>query len=193
MVHWAKTGVVSLLSACLWCAAPTGAWAGKPDWVEQGGGNGKGAGKDHDRGNAKHKDKSSPGQPDVSRDRERVSSPIQGAVQIGGSSGGISIVFGDSQRRIVHDYFAPQIAAGKCPPGLAKKNNGCLPPGQAKQWARGRPLPAGVVTYPLPRDLEIRLGVPPAGHKYVRVAADILLIAVGTSLVVDAIEDLAGL
>lgn len=47
--------------------------------------------------------------------------------------------------------------------------------------------------YPIPRDLEVRLGVPPAGYKYVRVAADILLIAVGTSMVVDAIEDLAGL
>ena len=25
-----------------------------------------------------------------------------------------------------------------CPPGLAKKNNGCLPPGQAKKLARGQ-------------------------------------------------------
>jgi len=33
-------------------------------------------------------------------------------------------------------------------------------------------------------------GAPPAGHRYVRVAADILLIAVGTAMVVDAIEDL---
>jgi len=24
-----------------------------------------------------------------------------------------------------------------CPPGLAKKHNGCLPPGQAKKWHRG--------------------------------------------------------
>jgi Ni/Co efflux regulator RcnB len=34
------------------------------------------------------------------------------------------------------------------------------------------------------------LGYPPAGHRYVRVAADILLIAVGTGMVVDAIEDI---
>jgi len=33
----------------------------------------------------------------------------------------------------------------------------------------------------------------PAGHKYVRVAADILLIAVGTSMVVDAMTDLGRL
>lgn len=24
-----------------------------------------------------------------------------------------------------------------CPPGLAKKHNGCMPPGQAKKWQRG--------------------------------------------------------
>jgi Ni/Co efflux regulator RcnB len=35
--------------------------------------------------------------------------------------------------------------------------------------------------------------VPPEGHKFVRVASDILLIAIGTSLVVDAIEDLGRL
>lgn len=34
--------------------------------------------------------------------------------------------------------------ANACPPGLAKKNNGCLPPGQAKRmFAEGQRLPAG--------------------------------------------------
>ena len=36
----------------------------------------------------------------------------------------------------------------------------------------------------------LTLGVPPSGYRYVRVASDILLIAVGTRIVVDAIEDL---
>lgn len=27
---------------------------------------------------------------------------------------------------------------GGCPPGLAKKNNGCMPPGQARKLARGQ-------------------------------------------------------
>ncbi|MDP3225102.1 MAG: hypothetical protein Q8M96_18355, partial [Rubrivivax sp.] len=72
----------------------------------------------------------------------------------------------------------------------AKKNNGCMPPGQAKKWAMGQPLPRDVVFYPVPNAVLIQLGTPPAGHKYVRVASDILLIAVGTSMVVDAIQDL---
>jgi len=68
-----------------------------------------------------------------------------------------------------------------------------MPPGQAKKWSRGQPLPRDVVFYYLPPRLVVELGVPPAGHKYVRVAADILLIAVGTSIVVDAIEDLGNI
>jgi len=98
--------------------------------------------------------------------------------------------FGDDQRRTAQDYYGAQQAKGKCPPGLAKKNNGCQPPGQAKKWLRGQPLPRDVVFYPLPRDISVRIGLPPAGYKYVRVANDILLIAIGTSIVVDAIEDL---
>jgi hypothetical protein len=98
--------------------------------------------------------------------------------------------FGDRQQVVVRDYYAQEFRGGKCPPGLAKKNNGCMPPGQAKKWSKGRPLPGDVVYYDLPSQLVVRLGSPPAGHKYVRVASDILLIAVGTSMVVDAISDL---
>ncbi|OGS92131.1 MAG: hypothetical protein A2Z95_00485 [Gallionellales bacterium GWA2_60_18] len=103
---------------------------------------------------------------------------------------GISLHFNDNQRTVIRDYFGKQSRAGRCPPGLAKKNNGCLPPGQAKKWAVGQVLPRDVIIYDLPSRLTVQLGIPPAGHRYVRVAADILLIAVGTSMVVDAIEDL---
>jgi Ni/Co efflux regulator RcnB len=105
-------------------------------------------------------------------------------------AGSMGMHFGDQQRAIVQDYYAGQFRKGRCPPGLAKKQNGCMPPGQAKKWAMGKPLPSDVTFYDLPPRLARELGTPPAGHRYVRVAADILLIAVGTSMVVDAIEDL---
>ncbi len=57
----------------------------------------------------------------------------------------------------------------------------------------GQPLPASVVRYDLPPALVVRIGVPPPGYKYVRVASDILMIAVGSSMVVDAIRDLGRL
>jgi Ni/Co efflux regulator RcnB len=102
----------------------------------------------------------------------------------------ISVHFGEQQRAVAQEYFSGQFRAGRCPPGLAKKRNGCMPPGQAKKWAMGKPLPRDVIFHDLPPRLVVQLGTPPAGHRYVRVAADILLIAVGTAMVVDAIEDL---
>lgn len=98
--------------------------------------------------------------------------------------------FDDQRRKAVHDYYREQFRTGRCPPGLAKKRNGCMPPGQAKKWTTGRPLPRDVIFYDVPPALVVKIGQPPAGHRYVRVATDILLIAIGTGMVVDAIEDL---
>ena len=100
----------------------------------------------------------------------------------------------DSHRRAeVRTYYEGEFRGGHCPPGLAKKHNGCMPPGQAKKWQMGRPLPADVVIYDLPPPLVVKIGVPPAGYKYVRAGADILMIAVGTKVVVDAVRDLGRL
>ena len=98
--------------------------------------------------------------------------------------------FSDRQRVVVHEYYGEAFRTGHCPPGLAKKNNGCMPPGQAKKWRIGQRLPRDVVYYPVPQDLVVRLGPPPSGHEYVRVAGDILLITAGTAMVVDALRDL---
>lgn len=98
--------------------------------------------------------------------------------------------FGDQQRTAAREYYGEQFRSGHCPPGLAKKHNGCMPPGQAKKWAVGRPLPRDVVYYAVPSALVVQFGTPPSGHRYVRVAGDILLIATGTRMIVDAIQDL---
>lgn len=97
--------------------------------------------------------------------------------------------FDERQHAMVRDYYAGH-GSGRCPPGLAKKNNGCMPPGQAKKWRMGQPLPRDVIYYEVPQPLVVKIGLPPAGHRYVRVAGDILMIAVGTGMVVDAINDL---
>ena len=52
--------------------------------------------------------------------------------------------FGNNDRRIVNEYYAPEFRSGHCPPGLAKKGNGCMPPGQAKKWRKGHALPQGI-------------------------------------------------
>lgn len=98
--------------------------------------------------------------------------------------------FDKDKRAHVHGYYQEELRGGNCPPGLAKKRNGCIPPGQAKKWRVGRPLPQDVVFYEVPPALVVRIGPPPSGHRYVRVAGDILLIAIGTRMVADAIIDL---
>ena len=100
--------------------------------------------------------------------------------------------FTAGHRVIVHQYYAGEFAHGRCPPGLAKKRNGCMPPGLARRWVLGQPLPREVVYYALPPAVSINLGRPPAGAHYVRVANDILLVAVGTGMVLDALTDLSG-
>jgi len=102
----------------------------------------------------------------------------------------VGAYFSGAQRDTAVQYYGRRAAAGKCPPGLAKKNNGCMPPGQAKKWAIGRVLPGDIDVFPLPQEVVVRIGVPPPGYRYVRQGVDILLIAVGTRMVVDAIEDL---
>lgn len=165
-----RTKICLLALATLIASAP--AFAEKPDWA--GGGKEGKQGKKHENrgGDSPKAQKSQKGQ----------------HYESGGSS--VQIRFGDSDRRVVQEYFGSQGRSGSCPPGLAKKNNGCLPPGQAKKWNRGAPLPQGIEYYDLPRELLIRLPVPPSGQRYVRIAGDILLIAIGTNMVMDAIEDL---
>ncbi|MDP1686538.1 MAG: hypothetical protein Q8L67_14950 [Hydrogenophaga sp.] len=177
----ARSLVLSLASGlCLAPAMaekPAHAGGGKPDKWES-----------SDRGDKGHKGgkKDRDDQPRYSQQGlgDRSSTNVAVQINIGG-------YFQDSQRLAAREYYEPRFRAGNCPPGLAKKNNGCMPPGQAKKWRKGYRLPSDVVYYPVPDDISIRLGVPPSGYKYVRVATDILLIAVGTSMVVDAIEDLS--
>lgn len=102
----------------------------------------------------------------------------------------IALGFSVGQRDYLRSYYAEQFRLGNCPPGLAKKNNGCQPPGQAKKWRIGYPLPGDVRYYDLPSAVLGQLGRAPDGYRYVRVANDILMLAIGTGLVVDAISNL---
>lgn len=105
----------------------------------------------------------------------------------------LNAYFNDNERHAIRDYYGNEFRRGHCPPGLAKKHNGCMPPGQARKWSVGHRLPPDVVYYDLPAVVIDRIGRPPAGYRYVRVASDVLLIAVGTSMVIDAVEDLSGM
>jgi len=72
--------------------------------------------------------------------------------------------------------------------GIAPGNNGVfVPPGQAKKWARGEYLPKSVVWTPVPAVLLAKLRPAPPGHQYVVVDGQVLLVAVATGLILDAL------
>ncbi len=183
--QWSRWGLSFLLTAAVVFSWGT-AMAEKPEGAGQGkaykfDGQGKGGGHNKGSGQASSKGGANGGR--------------EAGIQARSSSINVSVgaYFQPQQRSVVQAYYGPILQSGKCPPGLAKKNNGCLPPGQAKAYTLGRPLAQQVVFYDVPSSVVVQLGVPPAGHRYVRVAADILLIAVGTGMVVDAIGDLGRL
>jgi len=157
---------LALVIAGMLAAGP--ALADKPPWA--GGGTKQEKQERHEKGQGRERDN------DAGHDRDRQ-----------GRSGHGHFV--DQHRVFVREYYSERLRAGTCPPGLAKKHHGCMPPGQAQQWQVGRPLPREVVYYALPPALVVQLGQPPTGHRYVRVVADILLIAVGTGMVVDAMQE----
>ena len=202
LIYPPRQRLAHLLAAALIAALGTGAaGAEKPEWA--GGGKDQGASppgqmKKADERRGQHAERPRHNQrwdrednkdqgERRSRDRDRREARDRRAPVIVVQPGSY---FNDGQRRHAHKWYGDQYRAGHSPPGLAKKNNGCMPPGQAKKWRVGHALPSGVVYYPVPQPVLVQLGTPPAGYRYVRVANDILLLAIGSRMVVDAITDL---
>lgn len=98
------------------------------------------------------------------------------------------VVFIDADRAAYNRYWVDTYGRAKCPPGLAKKNNGCLPPGQAKKrYVIGQPLPPVIVVERVPTVLLPRLRPVPAGYEYVWVDGDVLLMESRNRRIADAI------
>lgn len=131
--------------------------------------------KDHGQGHGKGHDK----QEQKAESREQARDVRQGAY------------FTDRHREEVHRYYAEHYGGRKgCPPGLAKKNNGCMPPGQARKWAVGEPLPRDAVVYSVPQPVLTYLPAAPVGYRYERVGGDLVLIHISDRVVVDIMLNL---
>lgn len=99
--------------------------------------------------------------------------------------------FNDQQRENARRYYSERYGNGRnCPPGLAKKNNGCLPPGQAQKLSVGQPVPRGVTVHSVPKPVLVQLPVAPNGYRYARLGDDIVLVQQQNNLIVDIIQGL---
>ena len=118
------------------------------------------------------------------KDRKRAEKRRVEDVPVGG-------YFSDQHRGYAREYYSQRYSRAKsCPPGLAKKNNGCMPPGQARKLVPGQPVPAGVTLYPVPQPVIVQLPPPPYGYRYARVGNDIVLVRNENQLIVDIIVGL---
>ena len=103
----------------------------------------------------------------------------------------VRVVVPAQDRAVVYQYYRTEYSAGRCPLGLAKKGNGCLPPGQAKKlWVIGQPLPPAVLYEPVPRAVVQQLAPVPPGYDYVRVDNDVLLMDMTNRMVADVVNDI---
>lgn len=113
--------------------------------------------------------------------------------QHGGKHAGKAAKRVDRDRTYQHGYAysnAHTMGAGPaCPPGLAKKNNGCMPPGQAKKLL-GERVPSGAI-YTIPPNVLSTLPPAPAGYRYAIVGNQVVMVSSG-NIVVDIIRTLLG-
>lgn len=99
--------------------------------------------------------------------------------------------FNDQNRTYVRQYYTDNYGNGKrCPPGLAKKNNGCMPPGQVGNWVVGQPIPRGVTVYSVPQPVIRQLPPAPVGYRYAQLGGDVVLVQQQNNVIVDIIQGL---
>ena len=114
----------------------------------------------------------------LARENDRGGPKVRGAreartTEVVVRAGGVNVTV----QQTIREYYADK-----------PKKARALPPGAARNYARGKRLPPGIAKQTLPPDLERRLRAP-SGHQYVVVDSDVLLIAVSTGIVVDILLD----
>lgn len=96
----------------------------------------------------------------------------------------VGVVFSDDEIRIIRDHYHSHGEAGR-----GKSKHKSLPPGIAKNLARGKPLPPGIAKQSLP--YELRRSLPPVrdGYERIIVGGKVLLVEIATQVIHDVLSD----
>lgn len=97
----------------------------------------------------------------------------------------VDVRFTAAEVQIIRDYYETASAGH----GGEKGGKQGLPPGVAKNLARGKPLPRGIAKQYLPVDLVRQLPPAPDGYERIIVAGKILLVEIATQIVRDVLTD----
>ena len=100
---------------------------------------------------------------------------------------GVTVVFSDKEISIIGSWY--QDHGSKQGHGNKGKKAKGLPPGIAKNLARGKPLPAGIARQYFPTDLRNLLPAPPQGYERIIVDGKVLLVEIATRVIHDILTD----
>lgn len=107
-----------------------------------------------------------------------------GATSVRTAEVGVSIVFSKDEIEIIGAWYRDH----GYDHGRGKKAKG-LPPGIAKNLARGKPLPPGIAKQYLPDGLVQLLPAPPRGYERIIVDGKVLLVEIATRVIHDILTD----
>lgn len=94
--------------------------------------------------------------------------------------------FQPAEREVIIRYLTRDYG-GKCPPGLAKKRNGCIPPGHQARYRPGIILDDSVSWEEPPIEIIEHLRPAPIHTRYVMVDQNVLLVSEATKKILDAV------
>lgn len=100
----------------------------------------------------------------------------------------ISVVFTKGEVSIIADWYLGH--GGPAAHGNGRKKSKGLPPGIAKNLARGKPLPPGIAKQYLPQGLLDLLPRPPHGFERIIVDGILMLVEIKTHMIHDILEDI---
>ena len=101
---------------------------------------------------------------------------------------GVSVEFSDEEIRIIHAWYRDHGTATDRGNGKGKEKG--LPPGIAKNLARGKPLPPGIAKQHLPDGLVHALPAPPRGYERLIIDGRVLLVEIATQVIHDILTDI---
>ncbi len=106
----------------------------------------------------------------------------------------LNITVPQRDREAAYAYYRGEVAAGRCPAPLVRKDKACVAPAPAKAlWRLDQPLPDGVKAEAPPAGLIGKLSASHAGYQYMRIGNDILIMGIGTRVVAALVVDLSSL
>ena len=103
-----------------------------------------------------------------------------------GAEVSVGVVFSDDEIGIIATWYSDHGTASQKHGGKKQKE---LPPGIAKNLARGKPLPPGIAKQYLPDGLRHTLPAPPKGYERIIVDGDVLLVEIASRVIHDILVD----